>query len=103
MSVKNTKPDINNDPNGFNWKRSKGMLLMFFSSLMTTAMNIIIKYQSKTTNVNTIQAIVVRNFFLASGCFVHLKYDKQTILDIPKDIWKYVFLRGFFGFCMSMA
>ena len=88
---------------GFDWKRSKGLLLMLLSSLMITSMNVIIKFQSKTTSISTIQAIVFRNFFLVSGCFFHMRYDNVTILDINPNVWKYVFLRGILGFVNTMG
>ena len=53
------------------------------SACMTTAMNIIIKVTSSKTDVNVIQAIVIRNFFLAFGCYIHLHRDKVKFTDIP--------------------
>jgi drug/metabolite transporter (DMT)-like permease len=49
------------------------------------------------------QALVIRAFYLAAGCFGHLLRDKKSIIDIPEHIWKFVLLRALFGFCSSAA
>jgi membrane protein CcdC involved in cytochrome C biogenesis len=49
--------------------------MMMLSAMMTTAMNIIIKIQSSKTDVNVIEAIIIRNVFLAFGCWMHMLKD----------------------------
>jgi drug/metabolite transporter (DMT)-like permease len=79
------------------------MLLMALSAVMTTCMNIIIKIQASKTEVNVIQAIVIRNLFLAFGCWIHMKKDGVSFIDIPRNLFKLVFLRGVFGFMSTMG
>lgn len=76
---------------------------MMISALMTTAMNIIIKVQSSKTEVNVIQAVVIRNIFLAFGCWLHMRLDGVSIIDVPRHLAKLVFLRGLFGFMSTMG
>lgn len=76
---------------------------MMLSAVMTTAMNIIIKIQSSKTEVNVIQAIILRNVFLAFGCLMHMRLDKVSLLDIPRPLFKYLLLRGLFGFLSTMG
>ncbi len=66
-------------------------------------MNIIIKIQASKTEVNVIQAIVIRNLFLAFGCWIHMKKDGVSFIDIPRNLFKLVFLRGVFGFMSTMG
>jgi drug/metabolite transporter (DMT)-like permease len=70
---------------------------------MTSAMNIIIKNQSFYTEVNVIQAIILRNFYLAFGCWLHMVRDKVTLLDIPRNIFPLLVLRGLLGFMSTMG
>jgi len=77
--------------------------MMMLSALMTTGMNIIIKIQSSKTEVNVIQAIVLRNVFLAFGCWVHMIKDNVSILDVPRPLFKLLLLRGLFGFMSTMG
>lgn len=71
---------------------------MMISALMTTIMNLIIKEQSKYSKVNVLQAVIIRSLFLAAGCYGHLRKDRKSIIDIPDNLWKYVIMRGLFGF-----
>jgi hypothetical protein len=87
----------------FDITRAKGLLYMFVSAIMATAMNVLIKYQSSTTKVTALQAIIFRNFFLAAGCFLHLSYVNVSIIGIPQKLSKFVFLRGAFGFIMTIC
>lgn len=87
----------------FDFTRAKGLLMMMVSALMTTAMNIIIKVQSSKTQVNVIQAIILRNVFLAFGCWIHMRRDKLSILDVPRHLFKYLLMRGLFGFMSTMG
>ena len=73
------------------------------SACMTTCMNIIIKVQSSKTEVNVIQAIVIRNLFLAFGCWIHMKKDGVSFIDIPRHLFKLILLRGLFGFMSTMG
>jgi drug/metabolite transporter (DMT)-like permease len=77
--------------------------MMMLSALMTTGMNIIIKIQSSKTEVNVIQAIVLRNVFLAFGCWLHMIKDNVSILDVPRPLFKLLLLRGLFGFMSTMG
>ena len=79
------------------------MIMMMISALMTTAMNIIIKIQSTNTEVNVIQAIILRNVFLALGCWLHMLKDKVNFLDMPLHLFKLVMLRGVLGFMSTMG
>jgi hypothetical protein len=56
---------------------------MLISAVMTAAMNNIIKYTRKTTNVSVVQALIIRALFLGTGTFIHLKKDKVNIIQIP--------------------
>lgn len=87
----------------FDFTRAKGLLMMMVSALMTTAMNIIIKVQSSKTQVNVIQAIIIRNVFLAFGCWIHMKRDSVSIIDVPRHLFKFLLLRGVFGFMSTMG
>ncbi len=87
----------------FDLNRAKGFFLMVFSAIMTTCMNLIIKYQAAHTSVNVIQAVVIRSLFLAMGSYIHLSRDKRNIIDIPPRLWKYIILRGTFGFISSIS
>lgn len=77
--------------------------MMMVSAMMTTAMNIIIKTQSSKTEVNVIQAVIIRNVFLAVGCVIHMWKDKVNILEIPNHLFPLLLLRGFLGFLSTMG
>eukprot|EP00347_Sterkiella_histriomuscorum_P011188 403373411 len=87
----------------FDINRAKGQIWMMISALMTTIMNLIIKEQSKSSNVNVLQAVVIRSLFLAAGCYAHIKKDQKNVIDIPNGTWKFVLLRGIFGFCSATS
>jgi drug/metabolite transporter (DMT)-like permease len=88
---------------GFDFARAKGLLMMMLSAMMTTAMNIIIKVQSSNTEVNVIQAVIIRNLFLAFGCWIHMKRDGVNFIDIPRNLFKLLFMRGILGFMSTMG
>ena len=67
----------------FDLSRAKGFLYMVLSATMTTCMNLIIKYQSSNTQVNVIEAVIIRSLFLGMGSYLHLKKDKINLINIP--------------------
>ena len=69
------------------------------SALMTTLMNIIIKVHSASSPISVLEAVIIRAFFLATGCFIHLAKDNKRVIDIPESLWKFIMLRAWFGFC----
>jgi drug/metabolite transporter (DMT)-like permease len=90
--------DIGKKASSFDIQRAKGLFFMVISAVMTTLMNIIIKYASKHSSINVLEAIVIRSLFLVCGTLIRLKNDKVSILDIPRHLFKILFLRGLFGF-----
>ncbi len=90
-------------PDTFDIQRAKGLFFMVISAIMTTLMNIIIKYASKHSSINVLEAIVIRSFFLVSGTLIRLKKDNVSILDIPRHLFKILFLRGLFGFISTAS
>lgn len=87
----------------FDFKRAKGLIMMMISALMTTAMNILIKIQASKTEVNVIQAIILRNVFLAVGCWIHMIKDKVQLINLPQNIFSLLIVRGIFGFGSTMG
>lgn len=74
---------------------------MVLSAVMTTCMNLIIKYQTSYTKINALQAVMLRSMFLAIGSYSHLKKDGKSLIDIPQRLWKYILMRALFGFMSS--
>ena len=76
---------------------------MMISASMSSLMNLIIKTHSRNSEVNVVQAIIIRNVFLAFGCYIHMAKDKVSFIDIPRHLWKWVLLRAVCGFCSTMG
>jgi drug/metabolite transporter (DMT)-like permease len=70
---------------------------MLISASMGTVMNLIIKQQSSTTSISVVEAVIVRNFVMAIGAFLHLVKDKANFIDIPQRLWKFIMMRAVFG------
>ncbi|CDW82510.1 duf6 domain protein [Stylonychia lemnae] len=93
----------NENKQKFDLARAKGFFFMVISALMTTCMNLIIKYQAKNTKVNAIQAVIMRSLFLAGGSYIHLKKDKLSIIGIPQKLWWLIVTRGLFGLLSTIS
>eukprot|EP00347_Sterkiella_histriomuscorum_P011479 403372297 len=95
--------ELTQNTNKFDFARARGFFLMVISAVMTTCMNLIIKYQSKHTQVNVLQAVIMRSMFLGLGSYLHLKKDKVSVIEIPRRLWKYIVLRAIFGFTSTCS
>ncbi|CDW78554.1 ymr253c-like protein [Stylonychia lemnae] len=87
----------------FNLARAKGFFYMVISALMVTCMNLIIKYQAKHTQINPVQAVIMRSLFLAAGSYLHVKKDKLSIIEIPRKFWGLIIARAVFGYLSSIC
>ena len=47
--------------------------------------------------------MAIRSMILAIGCFIHLKKDGKNVIDFPRPLGKYIFMRSIFGFLSSTS
>jgi len=75
----------------------KGIILMVSTYVIFFLTGLYTKYQYKSTNISPIIDIFFRFVIYTILSYLLSKYEKKSILDIRKELRKWLFFRVFFG------